>query len=60
MCRRRVTKGNDIQGEAGGFGGFGKEESTGEVRKTGDRGPRTEDGDITFPLRFHFGDDAKR
>jgi hypothetical protein len=36
----RLT-GNDIQGEPGAFFGFGGGGVCGEVRKTGDRGPRT-------------------
>jgi hypothetical protein len=51
---------DDVHGEPGVFFGFGGKESAGKVRKTEDRGPRTEDGQITFPLHFHFGDDAKR
>jgi len=36
--------GDDVQGEPGAFFGFRGKEVAGEVRKTGDRGPRTEDG----------------
>ena len=60
LAADEVPFGDDIQGEPGAFFGFWGKEVTGEVRKTGDRGPRTEDGDIAFPLHFHFGDDAKR